>query len=227
MTFSRNRSLLSYGKVQAVITRLIRNRSFGINRAGLRRKEYLDVGCAGNLHEGFIHLDHRWQPGIDICRDITRGIPLANHAVKGIFTEHCLEHLPLHAADFVLAEFKRVLKPGGVLRIIVPDGEMYLTRYSEIIRGVSGQALPYAAQDVYDGLYSPIMSVNRIFREHGHLFIYDFITMRKLLEKHGFIDIKKERYGSGRDPHLLKDSARRAVESLYVEARKPEVAEAS
>ena len=65
------------------------------------------------------------------------------------------------------------------------------------------------------------MRVNRIFREHGHLFIYDFDTMRQLMERNGFVSIKKETYRSGRLPALLRDTEHRAHESLYVEASKP------
>jgi hypothetical protein len=65
------------------------------------------------------------------------------------------------------------------------------------------------------------MSVNRIFRSHGHLFIHDFDILRQLLELNQFVDVKRESYGVGRDPKLLIDTASREVESLYVEASKP------
>ena len=67
-----------------------------------------------------------------------------------------------------------------------------------------------------------MMSVNRIFRGHGHLFIYDFDTLAKMLHKHGFQDVRKEQFLRGRDPRLLIDMEWRAVESLYVEASKGE-----
>jgi predicted SAM-dependent methyltransferase len=193
----------------------------------VEQKEYLDVGCGPNIHEYFINLDYWWQPSIDICWDVTKGIPLRDESVKGIFTEHCLEHLPFEAVDFLLSEFWRVLKPAGSVRIVVPDGELYLTRYSEIIRGYSSDQLPYADNDNYQGLYSPIMSVNRIFRNYGHLFIYDFDIFRLLLEKNRFIEIRKETYKYGRDPQLLIDTESHAVESLYLEASKPKVESAA
>ena len=81
--------------------------------------------------------------------------------------------------------------------------------------------LPYANADRFKDIYSPILSVNRIFRAHGHLCIYDFDLLRQLLHRNGFVDIRKETFASGRDPQLLIDSASRAVESLYAEASKP------
>ena len=64
-----------------------------------------------------------------------------------------------------------------------------------------------------------MISINRIFR-YGHHFIYDFETMEYMLRTVGFKDIRKEKFGSGRDPMLLRDSKLREVESLYVECIK-------
>lgn len=218
---SFRRSLISYSKVQLLIAMFIRNRTWYINRSRISKKDYLDVGCGPNSHEDFINLDYGWNPSIDLCWDICRGIPLDDDSVKGIFTEHCLEHVPLHVVDATLGEFFRVLKPKGTVRIIVPDGELYLTRYADIVRTKLDTSLPYSANDFYQGIYTPIMSVNRIFLANGHQFIYDFNTLSKLLLKNGFTEIKQQSYRSGRDSQLLIDTKSRAVESLYVEATKP------
>jgi hypothetical protein len=44
-----------------------------------------------------INLDYHWRPGIDICCDITRGLPLPDTYVRGIFSEHCIEHISFEA----------------------------------------------------------------------------------------------------------------------------------
>ena len=218
---SWRRPIQSYSKVQRLLSALLRNRKFHLRQSSIQTKDFLDVGCGSHVHDNFINLDYGWHPGIDICWDITRGIPLPDNAVRGIFTEHCLEHLTLQQTDqVVLPEFFRVLKPGGTVRIIVPDGELYLTRYGERIDGGT-EVMPYADGDIYCGLYSSIMSVNRIFRGHDHKFIYDFATLRLLLQKHLFVDVHQESYGHGREPALLIDTEFRMVESLYVEATKP------
>lgn len=217
-----DRPITSSVKVQKLVAALLRNRSFLVRRERVRHKEYLDLGCGPNTHSHTVNLDYRWHPEIDISWDITRGaLPLASESMKGIFTEHCLEHIPFEAVDHVLAECWRVLRPRGTIRIVVPDGELYLSRYTRIVAGERGVALPYAEEDRYGEIYSPIMSVNRIFRGHGHLFIYDFDTFRQLLAKNGFCDIARASFGSGRDHQLLLDTASRAVESLYVEASRP------
>lgn len=200
---------------------MLRNRTFALKQTNISRKEYLDIGCGPNTHADFINLDYGWRPSIDICWDITKGIPLSDSTLRGVFSEHCLEHLSFESVHFVFRECFRILKSNGSIRVVVPDGELYLTRYSDIVRKVSDEKMPYADYDVYQGLYTPIMSVNRVFRAHEHKFIYDFDTLRVLLEEVGFVQIKKESYSAGRDPRLLIDSENRAVESLYVEATKP------
>jgi hypothetical protein len=66
-----------------------------------------------------------------------------------------------------------------------------------------------------------MMVVNSIFRGHGHLYAYDYETLKVLLESQGFIDVKQESFKHGRQEKLLVDSESRASESLYVEAVKP------
>ncbi len=62
--------------------------------------------------------------------------------------------------------------------------------------------------------------INGIFRNHGHRFIYDFETMKRLMEEVGFKSIKKCSYRNGTDQRLLIDQEWRSPESLYVEAIK-------
>jgi hypothetical protein len=52
----------------------------------------------------FCNLDYGWHPGINVCWDITRGLPFPNHYVGGVFTEHCLEHFSLDTALAILGE---------------------------------------------------------------------------------------------------------------------------
>lgn len=206
---SWRRHPLSYGKVRAALGPIARAWPF-------RKKPgpgaYLNVGCGTYPLPGFFNIDYDFHPGVDLFWDIRRALPIADRSIGGVFTEHCLEHLSLDNARFAISEFRRVLIPGSVARIVVPDGEIYLRAYAE------SQPLPYASGDRASGLYSPIVSVNRIFRGSGHLFIYDFDMMAKVLTEAGFHDVTKERFQTGRDPMLLVDRQGRAVESLYVEA---------
>jgi predicted SAM-dependent methyltransferase len=181
----------------------------------------LDVGCGPNARNENINLDYEWRFGVDVCCDITKGLPFKDAYVSGIFTEHCIEHILFDDAVFVFREFFRVMTSRSWTRIIVPDLEIYFDNY-EAFRTKQQLSMPYAEADRRpDLIYSPAMSINRIFRAHGHRFIYDFATLNVLLEKAGFINITKARFGESRDSRLLLDSPSREIESLYVEAQKP------
>lgn len=208
---------------QAVVSRLLRNRRFQITHRLLAKSRYLDLGCGANAHDDYINLNYTWNRGVDLCWDLRRGIPLPDGSLAGIFSEHCLEHFDPGDGLALLRECHRVLAPGGRIRIVVPDGELYLRRYVAAMDagGATAEPLPFAERDRLAGAYTPMLSVNRIFGGFGHRFIYDYPTLRHALEVCGFTGIERVSCGVGADPRLLIDTERRAEESLYVEAVRP------
>ncbi|MEO1009100.1 MAG: methyltransferase domain-containing protein [Planctomycetota bacterium] len=87
-----------------------------------------------NLGGGF-----RWrQPGW-ICLDATLGYDLAERlladygdaSVEAIFCSHTLEHLPVDRAAALVRDCRRVLKPGGVLRLVLPDCERLVRAHND------------------------------------------------------------------------------------------------
>jgi len=206
---SLRRSPLSYDKVRKALGPFARRwPTRGRKAAGA----YLNVGCGRNLHPDFFNIDFRFYEGIDMAHDLRKPLPIASGVARGVFTEHCLEHLDFDDVRRVLAEFHRVMRPGAVLRISVPDIEAYVRSYA------AGDPMPYGEEDAIDIGYTPAMSVNRIFYGSGHRFIYDFETLALMLGAQGFRDIAHVAFGKGRDPVLLIDQETRRAETLYVEA---------
>jgi len=81
--------------------------------------------------------------GIDpniIRHDLRRGIPFPDAAFDAVYSSHFLEHLPRPAAMPMLAEVRRVLVPGGVVRIVVPDLELVVARYAQATRELDSAA---------------------------------------------------------------------------------------
>jgi predicted SAM-dependent methyltransferase len=143
--------------------------------------------------------------------------------MEGIFTEHCIEHFPLRMVLRILREVRRVLRPRGLLRVVVPDGGMYLSTYVKQLQGQRDARFPFQETEDFEGIHSPILSVNRIFYQDrespfGHHCVYDFDLIRQLLLKSGFSAVTRLQFGKGQNPRLLIDSESRQSESLYVEA---------
>ena len=217
------RPIESYAKVQHLVGKMVRGRRFQLRRRRIRKLVYVDLGCGLNTHEDFINMDFLWHSKVDVCWDISRGLPFSNASMKGIFTEHCLEHFSLPMAVSILKECRRLLAPGGILRIVVPDGEAYLRTYCRQLQGDDSVRFPFQESESLGGVYSPILSVNRVFYQdrdslNGHRFIFDFDILQRLLRRCGFNSVSRVQFRQGSDSTLLIDTAARAPESLYVEA---------
>ena len=222
MDFSRTRisfgrKLSDYSKVQQVIGHLIRNRR--LFNAKVPQGAYINLGCGPKIKSSFVNVDYEWRPGLDICCDITRGIPIGDGIAGGIYSEHCLEHLSLEQCRFVLRKCHRMLRPKATLRIVVPDLQIYARAY---VQHLDGQPITFPNEHFVNrtGVNHIVALFNELFLGSGHRFIYDYETMLSLLREAGFADVRPCSFGTGSDARLLIDSIGRASESLYVEAIK-------
>jgi predicted SAM-dependent methyltransferase len=179
----------------------------------LEHARYLNAGCGQNLVPGFVNLDWTWRRGLDLCWDLTKRLPFADAQLDGVFTEHALEHLKLAATKETLNEFRRILRPGGILRVVLPDAGLYLRLYHESRRSGHVEQFPYESDPP-----TALTAVNRIYFDYGHQYMYDVPTITLHLREAGFREVNEVALGEGSDPRLLIDDAARAPESLYVEA---------
>jgi len=182
-------------------------------------KELLvNVGCGDKGKDGWVNVDSSSAPGVDCVYDCRRRIPLASGSARAIFSEHLLEHLDYEEeAPKFLAECGRVLKPGGVLRLVVPDGKKYLMAYAdggwEAFRAFS----PLVSEGG-SGFRTQMEIVNAHFRQAGeHRFSYDYETLHHLLARCGFDEIREQAFRESRLDQLAIDAVERESESLYVE----------
>ena len=104
----------------------------------------LHLGCGDYWFDGYMNIDHYVLGGTDMIWDITKGIPFQPEVVEIIETYEFLEHLNRDEAFNFLEECKRVLIPGGIIKLSVPDFdglvEMYPSDKEETIKMVYGFA---------------------------------------------------------------------------------------
>jgi len=147
-------------------------------------------------------------------------IPCASGSVSALYSSHMIEHLDRAEARAFLAQARRVLRPGGVLRLAAPD-------LARLVRGyvAAGDADDFVARS-HMGLDRPAGLRARarwaLAGPRHHLWMYDGDSLAKLVRAAGFADVLVAPPGSTRitDPGKL-DLAERAEESVYVEALRP------
>ena len=188
----------------------------------LRNRTRLSVnfGSAGRGLADWINIDARSNhEHLYIAYDIRRSLPFQDGQVRRIFAEHVIEHVDFRDdIPHVFREFRRILEPGGVVRIVVPDAERFMSAYVQ-------RSTAAFADLGWHPLPSDISTlghaVNVIFHQNGeHLFGWDFETMDLALRQAGFSQVLKQSFGVSIDPQLAIDQPFHRAYSLYVDAVK-------
>ena len=88
-----------------------------------------NLGCGSQICPDWINIDLVCTgPGV-VAHDLSTGIPLPDASCEVVYHSHVLEHLRRSDAQFFMRECFRVLKPGGILRVAVPDLEQICRQY--------------------------------------------------------------------------------------------------
>lgn len=164
---------------------------------------------------------------IDYCRrndinhaDATKRIPHADGSVSVIYSSHMLEHLDRAEARRFMQECHRVLEPGGILRIAVPD---LLPLARAYVAGGSADAFLSSCVLELDkprGLAARLHHL--VFGGREHHWMYDGASLSRLMLDVGFADPEVLEAGKTTIPDPGDLNLReRESESVYVEARKP------
>lgn len=118
--------------------------SFNNNRESLH---LLNVGCGSHYDDRWRNLDLFSSDPAVLQYDIRKGIPFKDGEFDAVYHSHVLEHLAPYQGRKLIAECYRVLKPGGVLRIVVPDLEriarLYLAKLENALEEMPGAAADY------------------------------------------------------------------------------------
>lgn len=81
----------------------------------------LNWGSGTDGPPDWINSDIKEDPRVDIAGDILDGLPLETDSIDYALAKHAFPELPIDKHVPAMAELRRVLKPGGVLRVSVPD----------------------------------------------------------------------------------------------------------
>jgi ubiquinone/menaquinone biosynthesis C-methylase UbiE len=90
----------------------------------------LNFGCGPCGTPGWINADRIAAPGVDLCCDLRSGLPLAERCLDYAVAIHVLQDMAWTDIPAAARELHRVLKPGAVLRLGVPDLERAIDAYN-------------------------------------------------------------------------------------------------
>ncbi len=178
----------------------------------------LHLGCGKRFLPGFVHVDLADFPHVDYRSSVDHLDMFPSASAQLIYCSHVLEYFDRAQAITVLAEWRRVLCPGGTLRLAVPDFRALAEAYL-----ASG-----AIEQILGPLYGR-MEVAGAGQWIYHRTAYDFPSLERLLEACGFgavarydwretIHRQVDDHSQAYLPHMDKEHGR--LISLNVECRK-------
>lgn len=176
----------------------------------------LHLGCGKRYIPGYVHIDAVEYPHVDHVATIDNLSFIPDASIDVIYNCHVLEHFKRKDVGRVLLEWYRVLKPGGVLRLSVPD-------FAKLC-------------EVYQRLGKLDLVIGALFGRGDYLYnihynVFDFDSLSEVLQRTGFDDVHRydwrktehadiDDYSQAYIPHMEKENG--TLISLNVECRRPE-----
>ncbi len=182
-----------------------------------------------------------------LVHDLRKGIPSPTESIDAVYHSHVLEHIDRDAVPPFLAEIRRVLKPGGVHRVVVPDLERYAREYLEslelgledsqartrhdatvsqlILQMVRREAAGTSQQPPFQRRLENLLLGDARKRGETHMWMWDQVNLPEALTRAGFRHIRVLDWQTSRIPDWNElgldrrpDGGEYKPESLYVEA---------
>jgi predicted SAM-dependent methyltransferase len=187
-------------------------------------KDYLNINFWSHLNKNTVYVDPGGEKGTYLYNyDLVQGIPALSNSLSVIYHCHLLEHLSYNEGYLFSKQCHECLEPGGIMRVVVPDLELWITNYAQN----NGFFFEEYRTHVLSHDPEIYMTKGSIFmgmlHNHGHKTGYDYETLKRMLERVGFVKIRRTLVQESDLPDI-KDIepyvAIRAMESLCVECYK-------
>lgn len=225
VTHGLSRALKQLEKEQQLFERFDSQRAISLQKCKGRTFENVQIGSGPHPIDGFTNLDLGFDA--DITWDIREGMPFDDESVGFIFSEHTLEHIdyPVSVKNH-FDDLYRILSPGGIAVIGVPNGRLIAEAYVNNDLGLitEYQKKWYKNRDCLAYFNTPVDTLNYVFRDQDdsdtytpHFWAYDAEKMFQLFSDTGF---DQESIGLWEfDPAIA--TPKREWGTLYVQAGKP------
>jgi len=177
----------------------------------------LNFGCFRQMFYGWLNIDildmagYAKAFGFEFMKlDVRKPLPFPDNYADLIYHCHLIEHLTVEQALSFLRECHRIMKNEAVMRIVTPDLDVILNLY---LKGMMDE-LNDAQPEIYRKFKSQSMKFSLFIfgnigytqeNYRGHFMIYNYNSLKELLEIAGFNKIYKMTSWSSKSPILQKE----------------------
>jgi predicted SAM-dependent methyltransferase len=105
--------------------------------------QYLNLGCGSRFKSFWTNINFQSTGEGVIAHNLRAGIPCADRSFDVVYHSHLLEHFARAEAEFFIKECYRVLRPHGILRVVVPDLETITRMYLNCLENTSSGIKEY------------------------------------------------------------------------------------
>ena len=178
----------------------------------------IHIGCGTIRFEGWINLDiESDNPMADVICDAREQLPFENDSCSLVYNEHFLEHLTVEEGLSFLIECRRVLQPGGILRISMPSLEYIIEKYSS----ENWREQDWLTWKDFEFVKTRAEMINISFRWWEHKWLYDREELIRRLSEAGYVNIRQMEWGESNITDLQSRETRK--DSLLIfEAEVPQ-----
>lgn len=213
----------------------------------MESKLYVQYGCGLSAPEGWVNFDAsptlRLQktpvlgmlvkrrlkavfPDLVRYGDITKGLPgIRDNSCDAVYCSHVLEHLSLEDFHKALDNTYRMLKPGGIFRLVMPDLEKCVEFYTQALaKGERDASVRFMENTILGTEQRPrgLKAIaETVFGNARHLWMWDHQGVIEELEKTGFSSVRKCGYHDSQEEMFqLVEAENRFVHAVALEAIK-------
>lgn len=204
---------------------------------------YVNYGCGNTAPEGWLNFDasptlllermpivralipaaRRVFPDVVRRGDIVAGLPVPDVSCAGVYASHVLEHLSLSDCRIALYNTKRILKYGGIFRVVVPDLATAVQAYTAAASEERSDGAHAFMRDTLLGdERGPRGAVERLrqwFGHSRHRWMWDYPSLRQAVLEAGFSSARRCAFGDSADPRFAEvEQAGRFEGAVAIEA---------
>jgi predicted SAM-dependent methyltransferase len=161
------------------------------------------------------------RPGADYIVNLnTEKLPFTDQSVDNIFTSHTIEHININQIPILISDMYRVLKIGGLIRVVVPDFtvaiDWYLHNPKKLMEIGISPMRPKCIPNTKMGWLTCWINSGK----YGHTIGFDRELIITYLNNAKFKNIKEWTYSNSSKIFKGKDNKRYKEYSIYIEAEK-------